>query len=324
VRSLGKRCQDHARYASGKQTSAPTASAMARRRVTTRGLDHGFGADSEMKGCARTRSGLVPDGMWRGSRISVVVPAYCEERLIGRVLRSVPRFVDHVVVVDDASPDTTSQRVCEIDDARIELCRHAENQGVGAAIATGYARAIAAGADVMAVMAGDAQMDPADLPALLEPVVTGRADYAKGNRFVHQRRQDMPLGRRVGGAMLSALTRAATGLRIDDSQCGYTALRADFAELLDLDDLWPRYGYPNDLLCALAAAGARVVEVPVRPIYADESSGVRPWHVLVIAGVIARRTASGAFPASEASVRRRRDGAPVLGAASTARAVRPA
>jgi glycosyltransferase involved in cell wall biosynthesis len=241
-----------------------------------------------------SRGGYVPWGMWRGARISVVVPAFCEERLIGRVLGSLPDFVDHVVVVDDASPDATSSRVRDITDPRIQLIRHQANRGVGAAIATGYAQALAAGSDVLTVMAGDAQMDPAELPSLLEPIVSGRADYVKGNRFIHRGAAEMPITRRLGGALLSLLTRAATGLRIDDSQCGYTALRADTAARLELGELWPRYGYPNDLLGMLAAEGCRVEEVPVRPIYGDEQSGMRPWHVALIAGVIARRAAQSA------------------------------
>jgi hypothetical protein len=120
--------------------------------------------------------------------------------------------------------------------------------------------------------------------------LTGRADYVKGNRFLHRERRTMPLLRRLAGTGLSAVTRMATGLRIDDSQCGYAALSAEAAVRLPLDDLWPRYGYPNDLLGLVAAHGMRVVEVPVRPVYADEKSGVRPWHALVVLAVIIRRS----------------------------------
>ena len=160
---------------------------------------------------------------------------------------------------------------------------------VGAAIATGYQRALAAGADLLVVMAGDDQMDPADLPSLLEPVWRGGADYAKGNRFRHPAARQMPVLRRLGSSVLSVLTRWATALDVDDCQCGYTVLSAHAARRLPLSQLCPRYGYPNDLLGMLAAAGCRVVEAPVRPVYADERSGLRPYHVLVVSGVIARR-----------------------------------
>jgi hypothetical protein len=99
----------------------------------------------------------------------------------------------------------------------------------------------------------------------------------------------MPLPRRLAGKALSALTRRATGLDIDDSQCGFTALSSRAAAALPLSDLWPRYGYPNDLLGLLSAEGFSVADVPVRPIYAGERSGVRPWHVLTVAFVVARR-----------------------------------
>jgi hypothetical protein len=120
-------------------------------------------------------------------------------------------------------------------------------------------------------------------------VALGAAHYVKGNRFVHAAVRDMPIARRVAGKVLSLATRMATGLSVDDCQCGFTALSARAARSLPLAELWPRFGYPNDLLCLLAARGFTVREVPVRPIYADEVSGVRPWHALTVGYVIARR-----------------------------------
>jgi len=227
--------------------------------------------------------------MWHGARVAVIVPAYQEERLIGRTLSGLPAFVDHVYVVDDASTDCTAERVSSSGDTRVTLLRHSENRGVGAAIATGYQRALQDGADLLAVMAADDQMDPAELPLLLERVWRGGADYAKGNRFLHPEAARMPRLRRLGSALLSALTRSATDLDVDDCQCGFTVLASSAARRLPLDELWPRYGYPNDLLGMLAAAGSRVADVPVRPVYADEASGLRAHHVLTIAWVIVRR-----------------------------------
>lgn len=227
--------------------------------------------------------------MWREAHVAVIVPAYQEERIISRMLGRVPAYVDRIIVVDDASTDATATRVGQCADPRVTLIRHAENRGVGGAIATGYARALEEGADLLAVMAADDQMDPADLPLLLEPVASGAADYAKGNRFAHPEVSRMPWQRRVGSRLLSGLTRAATALDVHDCQCGYTVLAASAARRLPLAELWPRYGYPNDLLGMLAAARCRVVEAPVRPVYADEASGLRLHHALSIVGVIARR-----------------------------------
>jgi glycosyltransferase involved in cell wall biosynthesis len=224
------------------------------------------------------------------ARIAVIVPAYREERLLGRMLARVPGYVDGIYVVDDASPDGTFDVARATGDPRVHALRHPANQGVGAAIVTGYRQALADGHDVLAVMAGDDQMHPDDLGPLLRAVLAG-ADYAKGNRFRHPDARRMPFARRVGGEGLSLVTRRATGLSLGDSQCGFTALSARAALRLPLAELWPRYGYPNDLLLMLAAEGMRVVEVPVRPVYADESSGLRPWHAVAILGVIARRYA---------------------------------
>src|ERR1017187_5997857 len=121
--------------------------------------------------------------MFKGHRVAVVVPAFNEACKIARTLRSIPGFVDQVIVVDDASADGTGRIAQRSQRRGLVVLRHDCNRGVGAAIATGYAAAFAAGADVSAVMAGDSQMDPADLLVLIEPVVSGRADYAKGNRF---------------------------------------------------------------------------------------------------------------------------------------------
>lgn len=227
--------------------------------------------------------------MWSGAKVAVIVPAYQEERIIGRTLSRMPPCVDQIFVVDDASTDGTSLRVRGRGDPRVTLLQHTVNRGVGAAIVTGYAAALASGADLLAVMAADDQMDPADLPPLLDAVWVGRADYAKGNRFLHPDVSRMPRFRRLGSQLLSALTRSATALQVDDCQCGFTVLSASAARRLPLSELWPRYGYPNDILGMLANAGCGVTEVPVRAVYADEDSGLRAHHVLTIAAVIVRR-----------------------------------
>lgn len=220
--------------------------------------------------------------MWMGEKVAVVVPAYDEARLIGRTLGSIPAFVDHVVVVDDGSRDSTARAVRAVTDDRVELVRHPINQGVGAALATGYRRAFARRAAVAAVMAGDAQMAPDELRAVVAPVLRGEADYVKGDRLSHpEARARMPWTRWVGNHALTGLTRLATGLPVTDSQCGYTALGRDGARRLALGSLWPRYGYPNDLLSRAAVAGLRVREVPVTPVYASERSGIRPTDLLV-------------------------------------------
>jgi glycosyltransferase involved in cell wall biosynthesis len=180
-------------------------------------------------------------------------------------------------VVDDASRDGTGRiagRLARTLSRRggrrgLEVLVHRQNRGVGAAIATGYRRALELGAHATAVMAGDAQMDPADLPRLLTPILGGAADYAKGNRFGWPGCwRLMPLHRFLGNVVLSFLTRLSSGYHhLFDSQCGYTV--ASRAALLAIEPgkMFARYGYPNDLLARLHAAGARVVDVPVRPVY---------------------------------------------------------
>lgn len=224
------------------------------------------------------------------ARLAVVIPAYREERHIALTLRGVPAFVDDIIVVDDASPDATSAMARAVGDPRVRVIRHPGNQGVGAAIYTGYAAALAGGADVLIVMAGDNQMDPRDLPAVVDPILEQRADYVKGNRFLHDEARRMPLHRRWGSRLLAVVTSRVAGHVVGDSQCGYTALSRKAALRLDFERLWRGYGYPNELLIALCRKGARITEVPVRPVYRDEASGLRPWHLLSIFVLILSRS----------------------------------
>jgi glycosyltransferase involved in cell wall biosynthesis len=225
-------------------------------------------------------------------RVVVVVPAWDEAPRIARVLRGIPARVDSIVVVDDASTDGTADAARAAGDARVEVLQHASNRGVGAAIATGYRHALASPGgprDAFVVMAGDGQMDPGDLPSLVGPIVLGEADYVKGDRFRSPDvRRTMPRARRIGGALFSWATARAIGVPISDSQCGYTAISRGACDRLDLDKLWPGYGYPNDLLSQLALRELRIAEVPVRAIYADEVSRLRFKHIPVIAAIVAR------------------------------------
>lgn len=228
--------------------------------------------------------------MFRELRIAVVIPAFNEAAKIAATVASVPAFVDDIYVIDDASTDDTALRAQRYG-RPVEVIRHVDNRGVGAAIATGYRRVLQTDADIAVVMAGDGQMDPGDLPALLAPIAETRADYVKGNRFKHPDVWTaMPKSRIVGNVLLSAATRVTSGYHhVFDSQCGYTAIHRRALTAIDLDVLWARYGYPNDLLSRLYVAGVRVVDVPVRPIYGEQwRSGINlgtalhpiPWVLL--------------------------------------------
>lgn len=215
--------------------------------------------------------------MFESKRIAVVIPAYNEEFLIRRTIVRVPLYVDDIIVVDDASTDGTANEVSSLMSLRkIHFVRHDSNRGVGGAIVSGYRRALEIRADVVVVMAGDAQMDPDDLPGLLEPAVRDRADYVKGDRLSWPGVfAAMPFPRFVGNHVFSLLTRVSSGYRqVRDSQCGYSAITRRALLALDLDRLYRRYGFPNDLLAHLHTVGARLEQVPVRPVYGEEKSGI--------------------------------------------------
>lgn len=233
--------------------------------------------------------------MLRGRRVGVVMPAHREEALIRRAIEAVPACVDAIWVIDDASPDRTSEEALAVGDPRVRLIRFETNRGVGAAIAAGYAAAFSAGMDVACVMAGDAQMDPRDLEPLVEPILTGEAGYVVGDRLAWPgAREAMPLSRFLGNHVLPALSRWVLGLSIGDSQCGYTALSREAASRIALDALWPRYGYPNDLLARARRAGVRIATRPVRPVYGEEKSGVRLYHALFVIPFVLLRALTSA------------------------------
>ena len=216
--------------------------------------------------------------MLDGKRVAVVVPAFDEERLVGGTIRGIPEFVDMVLVVDDGSRDRTAEAAEGAGDARVQVLRHERNAGVGAAIATGYRRALEEEIDVTCVMAADNQMDPNELRELVEPVARGEVEYAKANRLVSgEAWKVIPRTRYLGNAVLSLLTKIASGYwHVADSQAGYTALSLDALRRLELGELYPRYGFPNDMLVHLNVQNARVRDVPSRPIYdVGESSGIR-------------------------------------------------
>jgi glycosyltransferase involved in cell wall biosynthesis len=221
--------------------------------------------------------------MLEGKRVAVVVPAHNEEDLVLATLQGIPGFVDRVYVVDDASTDATAERARAAGDPRVQVIVHDRNRGVGAAIVSGYKRALAERMDATAVMAGDNQMDPDELEALALPVVRDELDYAKANRlFTGSAWRLIPRNRYLGNAVLSFLTKIASGYwHVADSQAGYTVLSLRVLRLLDLDRVYTSYGFPNDMLVHLNVWNARVRDFPSRPIYGvGERSGIRIRRVV--------------------------------------------
>ncbi len=221
--------------------------------------------------------------MLEGKTVAVVVPAHDEEELVQTTLRGIPAFVDRIYLVDDASHDETIARAEAVGDARVTIMRHERNEGVGAAIVTGYQRALSDRIDVTCVMAADNQMDPADLAALVLPVARDEVDYAKANRLVTGEAWHLiPRTRYLGNAALSFLTKIASGYwHVADSQSGYTAIALRTLGVVDLDRVYRGYGFPNDMLVHLNVVNARVRDFPSRPIYnVGEISGIRYRRVI--------------------------------------------
>lgn len=223
--------------------------------------------------------------MYKSKKIGVVVPSYNVSHLVDRVIETMPDFIDKIVIVNDCSKDDTRQVVESYlpENNKVVLLNHEVNQGVGGAIATGYKWCRDNEMDVAVVMAGDAQMDPKDLPALLDPVVEGKADYTKGNRlFTGDAWNIIPRDRYLGNSALSFLTKMASGYwHVADSQCGYTAINKAALKRINWDQMYKRYGQPNDLLVRLNIYDFVVEDVPVTPVYdIGEKSGFKPLRMI--------------------------------------------
>ncbi|MDQ3288175.1 MAG: glycosyltransferase family 2 protein [Pseudomonadota bacterium] len=215
--------------------------------------------------------------------IAVVVPCHCASRHVLDVLAAMPDAVSSIHVVDDACPERTGHHVKAMcHDPRVHVHFNEHNLGVGGAVLRGYAEALACGADVIVKMDGDGQMDPALLPWFVDPILSGEADYTKGNRFFDLANiRRMPRIRIFGNAVLSFMAKLSTGYwDIFDPTNGYTAIHAEVARRLPADRISRRYFFESDLLFRLNTLRAVVVDVPMDARYGDEVSGLRISQVL--------------------------------------------
>jgi dolichol-phosphate mannosyltransferase len=210
------------------------------------------------------------------AQICVVIPMYRVGPYIQQVISGIPEWVWRIIVVDDCSPDDCAQRALDLNDPRVVLVSHPNNQGVGGAMLTGFSKAAEMGASVAVKMDGDGQMSPGFLQAMVEPILAGRADYTKGNRFFHVREiSRMPLVRRIGNLGLSFLTKIASGYwNVFDPTNGYLAIDLITFRSLDQDHIHRRYFFETSMLIELNLARAVVAEIPMPAIYAGEVSSL--------------------------------------------------
>ena len=216
--------------------------------------------------------------------IAAVIPCYRVEREIQAVLHGLPKYIHHIIVVDDASPDSTSEIVAAIakKDKRVTLIRHESNQGVGGAMATGFRKALELGAQIVVKIDGDGQMDTTHLPELIAPLIQGQADYTKGNRFRDfQSLQQMPLIRRIGNMGLGFLSKAATGYwNLFDPTNGFVAIRSEVLSQLPLKGIDKSYYFETSMLANLYLLGAVVKDVPMPARYRSEVSNMLIHRIL--------------------------------------------
>ncbi|WP_193366838.1 glycosyltransferase family 2 protein [Pelagibius marinus] len=221
----------------------------------------------------------------KGADIAVVIPCYYSAGTIEEVVRAVPGEVGAIICVDDASGDNQIDvlRKLASQEKRVEVLRHEKNRGVGAATISGYLRAIEKGARVIVKLDSDNQMNPAFIPAMAAPILSGEADYVKGNRFFDiERVRAMPGLRLFGNAGLTLMSRVSSGYwNVSDPTNGFTAIHADVAAILPLQKLHERYFFESDMLFRLNSFGARVIEQPIETRYGNEDSHLNIGHSLI-------------------------------------------
>ncbi|MEL0101442.1 MAG: glycosyltransferase family 2 protein [Euryarchaeota archaeon] len=207
--------------------------------------------------------------MYGDWKIGVVIPAKDEEKHLQEVLDTLPKYVDHVVVIDDGSKDKTAE--IAVNHNLVQL----SGEGVGAAIDAGHQKLLEIIDEqfISVVVAGDGQMDPNDMENVISPIINRRADHVKGERL--DRQGKMPLIRQIGTFILGFLTTLACGQRISDPQCGYTATNSKVLKKWNWNNSWKGYGYPNYWLMNIAAQGWKIEHVPVKAIYSGQKSGLR-------------------------------------------------
>lgn len=217
------------------------------------------------------------------TRVAVVIPAYKVTRHIGKVVSKIPAMVWRIYVIDDACPDGSGKFVEKnIDDERVRVIYHAQNQGVGGAVMSGYQAAITDGAEVIVKVDGDGQMDPSLIPYFVEPILAGEADYTKGNRFYDlEEIRAMPPMRLFGNAVLSFMSKLSSGYwHLFDPTNGYTAIHADVVKHLPLGKISRRYFFETDILFRLNTIRAVVVDVPMDAKYGEEISNLNVSKIL--------------------------------------------
>jgi glycosyltransferase involved in cell wall biosynthesis len=214
--------------------------------------------------------------------LSVVIPAYKAEKWIGRVIESLPDFIDNIIVIDDCSPDRTAEVVEQLMHPKVTLLRHTVNKGVGGGMKTGYMEALRLGSDIIIKMDADGQMDPRFLPALIYPIISNECDYTKGNRFgITEWPTTMPFVRRIGNQVLTFINKVASGYwHIFDPQNGFTAINARTLRKIRLDLVDNTYFFENSMLIHLNIIEARVSDVFIPAQYGDEESSLRISWVL--------------------------------------------
>lgn len=216
-------------------------------------------------------------------QICVVIPAFKVKSQVLEVVKSIGPEVQKIIVIDDACPEGSGRHVQEeIQDSRVEVVFHDTNLGVGGAVKTGYKRALDLKSDIIVKIDGDGQMDASKVGELVNPILFGRADYTKGNRFFDlDAVRAMPKIRIFGNLGLSFLTKLSSGYwRVFDPNNGFTAITGKTLEKIDLKKVDNRYFFESDMLFRLNLLDSKVADIPMRAIYENEKSNLKIRRVL--------------------------------------------
>ena len=221
--------------------------------------------------------------MRNNNSIAVVIPCYKVENQIESVVSEIPHFVDKIILVNDCSPDNTQQVIVGISqkDSRVVILQHERNLGVGGAMLTGFKETICQNIDIVVKIDGDGQMDVTYIASLVDAVTLSGYNYAKGNRFFNRKQlQHMPIIRRIGNLGIGFLVKMASGYyNVSDPSNGFFCMRTDLLKNMELNRISNRFFFESSLIIELYYAGARIKEIFMPAIYADEKSNLSEWNI---------------------------------------------
>ena len=203
-------------------------------------------------------------------KISIVIPVYNEEKTVQETIAKVSQipFEKEILVIDDGSTDKTAEILHSLQEGSLILLRHEQNKGKGAALRTGFSRA---SGEIIIIQDADLEYNPEDYPALLRPILEGKADVVYGSRFLGGPHRVLFFWHYAGNRFLTLLSNILSNLNLSDMETGYKVFKKEVLNQIKLKS--NRFGFEPEFTIKIAKKKMRVYEVPISYYGRDYSEG---------------------------------------------------